>query len=360
MNETSNRRPVLTFGEAQSITESIVGPVQWQDAEHGFCPCPGATLHEHRNGRRHCRVSLDRVPTIHCVHSSCAELIERANHGLRSALAKRACAEGLHTPTAAELAERARRHAEQDAAKELRTNARASRKEILRRWEWSEVDAWEASPLRLDGPPQDDWRHHLALFPADAVVWIGNERDTGLPEHSQHFRRVSEWLAGDLPAAHFCCGSAFSDGCFSRSNKNIAAVPFLIVEGDAVDPVCAMKKARADARKAEGLPNEPANEFSVEDKERNRVACLAIIRWLREAVGLRLVAIVDAGNKSAHGWFEMPPAPVVAELRTILPDLGCDPAMLKPSQPARIAGIRRGDRWQRLLFCEVPTWRESQ
>jgi len=314
-------------------------------------------LHENPNGARDCRVSLDRVPTIHCVHTSCAETIKEVNRALRSALGKGACGGEPYTPTINELAELANRQAERDAAEQMRADAEASRNEILRRWEWSEADAREASPLRLEGQPEDDWRLHLALFPRDAIVWIGNERDTGSPKHSVHFQRVIEWLVGP-PAGSFTCASTFLDGCFSRSNENIKATPFLIVEGDAADPVCAVKKARADARKLKGLPKDPVNEFSDADKDRNRVACLAIIRWLREEVELRLAAIVDAANKSCHGWFEMPPAPIVAELRTILPGLGCDAAMFKPSQPARLAGVKRGARWQRLLFCELPTLRE--
>ena len=204
-------------------------------------------------------------------------------------MGKRAWSGQVYAPTASELAERARRQAERDAAAQLRANARASRDEILRRWEWAEVDAWEASPLRLEASPEDDWRLHLSLFPPDAVVWIGNEKDTGSPKHSAHFRRVSEWLGGKVPPGNFTCGSVFADGCFSRRNENVAATPFLIVEGDAGDPVCALKKARADARKQEGLPNDPANELTADDKEHNRLACLAVIRWLREAVELRLV-----------------------------------------------------------------------
>ncbi|MBA3351842.1 MAG: hypothetical protein H0U23_05355 [Blastocatellia bacterium] len=181
--------------------------------------------------------------------------------------------------------------------------------------------------------------------------------DTGRPEHSRNFRPVSEWLLQSKPPGSFTCGSVFANGCSSRKNDAATATPFLIVEGDAVDPLCALKAARRKARKAKDLPDDPANDLTVEDKERNRLASLAVIRWLREAVELRLVAIVDAANKSAHGWFEMPPTAVVAELKAILPDLGCDSALFKPSQPARLAGVKRGDRWQRLLFCELSTWR---
>ena len=359
MSAAKTKEP-LTLCEAQRVAESIVGATDWQHGEHGFCVCPGQSLHTHRDGEKDCFVRLDKVPTIHCVHQSCAASIEAANHALRRALAKRALNGAPYKPSALEREERARRAADREAHNRLRANARASRDEILRRWQWSEVDAWESSPLRLEGRAHDDWRLHLSLFPRDALVWVGNETDTGRPEHSRHFRRVTEWLLERKPPGNFTCASLFADGCSSRKNETATATPFLIVEGDAVDPLCALKGARKAARKAEDLPDDPANELSREDKERNRLACLAVIRWLREAVELRLVAIVDAANKSAHGWFEMPPASVVAELRTILPDLGCDAALFKPSQPARLAGVKRGCRWQRLLFCELPTWREAR
>ena len=348
----------LSLHDAQAIAQSIVSVAQWRGAE-AWCECPGKSLHTNPDSKRDCTVYLDRVPTVHCVHTSCAGAIETANYRLRSALGKRVSSALVYIPTGSESAERVRRQAERDAAAQLSANAQASRDEILRRWEWSEVDAWEASPLRLDGLPEKDWRHHLSLFTRDSVVWIGDERDTGSPMKSTHFRRVDEWLATKPPAGSFTCASVFKTGCHSRSTDNVIATPFLIVEGDVVAPICALKKARADARKAEGLPIDPANDFTIEDKESNRVACMAVIRWLREAVELRLVAIVDAANKSCHGWFEMPPESVVMELRTILPHLGCDAAMFKASQPARLAGVKRGQRWQRLLFCELSTWRDA-
>src|SRR5215210_6915323 len=120
----------LPLAEARLIAESVAGVVTWQDAEHGFCACPGQDLHEHPNGARHCRVSLDKVPTIHCVHSSCMGVIEEANRRLRSALAKRAFSGQRYVPSSAELAERARRQIERDAAIQLRASAHASRDEI--------------------------------------------------------------------------------------------------------------------------------------------------------------------------------------------------------------------------------------
>ena len=65
---------------------------------------------------------------------------------------------------------------------------------------------------------------------------------------------------------------------------------------------------------------------------------------------MRLVAVIDAGNKSCHGWFQMPPQPHVEELQIILPALGCDAGMFRPSQPARLAGIKRGKRWHAFVI----------
>ena len=43
----------------------------------------------------------------------------------------------------------------------------------------------------------------------------------------------------------------------------------------------------------------------------------------------------------------------MAELKTILPPLGCDPAMFKPSQPCRLPGVYRGPEMQALLYLDI-------
>jgi len=69
---------------------------------------------------------------------------------------------------------------------------------------------------------------------------------------------------------------------------------------------------------------------------------------------MELHAIVDTAGKSLHGWFE---SPVKQEwenqLKAFLVPLGCDPATFKPSQPVRMAGAKREDKTQSLLwFCK--------
>ncbi len=69
-----------------SIAKDIVGFID----EAGYCRCPGAVHHTHRHGRRDCRVRLDGAPTVYCVHTSCATVLDEVNHRLRSRIA---CAE---------------------------------------------------------------------------------------------------------------------------------------------------------------------------------------------------------------------------------------------------------------------------
>jgi hypothetical protein len=46
---------------------------------------------------------------------------------------------------------------------------------------------------------------------------------------------------------------------------------------------------------------------------------------------------------------------VLTNLKIVLPIFGCDPALFKPSQPCRLPGARRDDRWQKLIWFEATT-----
>jgi len=52
----------------------------------GYCECPGKQFHSTNDGKRDCVVYLDRVPTIHCMHTSCAPDIEKTNRLLSAAI----------------------------------------------------------------------------------------------------------------------------------------------------------------------------------------------------------------------------------------------------------------------------------
>ena len=80
---------------------------------------------------------------------------------------------------------------------------------------------------------------------------------------------------------------------------------------------------------------------------------LSVTGWCRNFMSLR--AVVDTGGKSLHAWFDFPPDSALSELRIILPELGCDPAMFKAAQPCRIAGGWRQEkqRWQRFIWLNL-------
>lgn len=81
----------------RQIAEETLGPIDWTDATNGFCECPGKNFHTGANGKRDCKVMLDKVPTITCFHDSCKGEVEAVNHRFRSAIGK-AQFSGHHVP----------------------------------------------------------------------------------------------------------------------------------------------------------------------------------------------------------------------------------------------------------------------
>jgi len=50
--------------DARQIAASLVGTIDWQTEVSGFCRCPGEALHTQQNGKKDCRVSVARAPTM--------------------------------------------------------------------------------------------------------------------------------------------------------------------------------------------------------------------------------------------------------------------------------------------------------
>ncbi len=75
------------MAEHPEIRRRIAAEILGSIDESGFCQCPGRIHHTGRNGKRDCRVRLDGVPTVYCVHTSCAGTVEEVNHRLRSRIA---------------------------------------------------------------------------------------------------------------------------------------------------------------------------------------------------------------------------------------------------------------------------------
>jgi hypothetical protein len=204
----------------------------------------------------------------------------------------------------------------------LKVRARSSLKTILREHSWTAADAWEISPVRLCGDPAGDWRLLLSLFNHGDVLWIGDTKDSCDEEADdrrkaycrRHFRPVADWRKESSAPAQFTCPSAFNPGVHSRSNENVLKRRYLVVESDTL----------------------------------TKDQITSVFKWCRQFMELR--AIVDTAGKSLHGWFDYPDPDVVEELKAILPQLGCDPALFKASQPCRLPGARRDDRTQALVW----------
>lgn len=313
----------------QQIVERYLPDVEWMGATQGRATCPGTHRHTSRSHKNDCWVFINGTPTVTCLHDSCQGEVASVNSSIRSAWS-------LFQPP---LDEAAMSAARDKAAKrhDAESRARASLPEILKQYKWDLADIEE------DGLPGG---YHATMFflqrmwkPED-TIWIGEPEETGSQSYAGHFKPYEKWNESIRMAVqfygcfsfrhHYTTASTFKPGTYSRANVNVLTTPYLITEGDNVLGV---------------VPE------TNEQKLANKNASGAVAKWLREKVGLTLRAVVDSGNKSLHFWWEMPKLEVFEELRIVLPCLGFDRAMFKPSQPARLPGvIRDNGNEQKLLW----------
>lgn len=225
--------------------------------------------------------------------------------------------------------QRERAEAERDKLR-LKAKARSGLDSVLSQYPGGFAYFGNRSPVNLlDSDPRNDWKLLLQLFKPDDVVWIGRApTDSAGPDSTPdwqsfcqtRFRAVSEWLKESTAPGLFTCPSVFKSGIHSRSNDNVTARRYLVVESDTLD--------------------------------KNQVC--AVFRWAEQFSRLR--AIVDTGGRSLHGWFEVPQAEALEQLRVIMPQMGCDPALFKLAQPCRLPGGVRADknnRVQSLLYLDL-------
>ncbi|MBE7158849.1 MAG: hypothetical protein INR62_10545 [Rhodospirillales bacterium] len=310
----------------QHLATALLGEIDWQDGGKGYCPCPGKHLHTGSAGRRDCTVFVDphRAPTIYCVHTSCAAVIAERNHALRSSCgkAKSALMQGGVLPatkrrrlTAEERAQRERmRHLDL-----LQKQATAALPGILLKRAWPVAAMHADSPVCLSST-NEHWRLLLGLYQPEDVVWIGGKKDSGQLRHGRYFRPAGSWLQETFcPLGPLVAASTFTPGTFQRSRGRVAASRFLVVESDSLH----------------------AGEIG------------AVFRFLRDAEGLALHAVIDTGGRSLHGWFARPAAPErLEELLTVLPAMGCDPGPMREPCLSRLPGAWRGTRQQKLIYFD--------
>lgn len=297
----------------REIVNKYLQGVDWMDETWGKCMCPGHLEHTAQPAKRDARIYVNGVPTLYCFHEQCREQVSAVNSKIRAAWS-------LFQPelNPEELKKSQERAAHKHA---LESRAKAGKDQILKEFAWP-VKSFDSG--KATGEQFEEW---LTLFGSGDIIWIGDPSDSGHIKHADHF---VETYKANKDNGRYSCASTFKPGSYSRRNLDVLTTPYLIVEGDAV------------------LGKVPETD---EERSANKDACGAIFRWLFEKCGLNLRAVIDSGNKSLHGWFDIPTPMVYEELRVVLPALGCDRAMFKPTQPARIPGvIRENGNAQKLLY----------
>jgi len=299
-----------TRNESKQKVEAILGQIDWCEGGKGFIRCPGADEHTSATKSKDTVIYLDGAPTISCFHQSCAKKVQEANRSLRRALVT---GENLDLSKA----DMKRRNIAIQNLERLELKTRCALPRMLRDYRWPVEAMLKESCVETD--PANHAHLLLECFSEGDIIWVGERYDSGQERHRRHFQSREDWLArSGLPIGPLTCPSTFKEGSYSRSNENVLEQRFLVVESDLL--------------------------------QKNEVG--AVFRWLREKVGMHLVAVVDTAGKSLHGWFRYPPKDVLEELRIMLPALKCDPGMFKKAQPARIPGALRNGEHQRLVFLD--------
>lgn len=292
----------------------LFGVVNWESVSKGYIQCPGYASHNTLCGDRDCAVFIDRVPTIVCFHQSCADDVEAANKTLRKAMRDAEANGDTEVKQGSVSAEQKAWIAEKQRQAALRVRAATSLPAILGAHAWTLDQARAESPVSIPADPLEHWQLFLGLFKAEDIIWVGGTYDSGTTQNSHHFQPAGKWRLFSQAPFQFTCPSTFKAGSFSRSNDNVLVRRYLVVESDTL-------------QKAE---------------------ILAVFKWLQKHLPLH--AIVDTAGKSLHGWFDYPEENQLAELKIMLPSMGCDPALFKPSQPCRTPGCWRDSNVQSLVW----------
>ena len=215
-----------------------------------------------------------------------------------------------------------------------RIDANALLAKIMAEGSPEEVDLWEASPVRLDGPPEDDavllLRH---LYRPEEIIFLGDTYDRLVMTVDQWITWVGKCGTHKLPhiIQNPLDGSEHetSAGTLSyRCDAAVTAFRFALVEFD---------------------------DIGREDQLRF---------WsgvLRRRL-LNVVCLIDSGGKSVHGWVRVDVPDRAGWDRDVkqrlfdrwLIPLGADPTTRNPSRLSRLPGHKRANtgRWQRLLWLQ--------
>jgi hypothetical protein len=198
---------------------------------------------------------------------------------------------------------------------------------------FDEAELWETSPVRIDWPPRDDTTEVLRrLYRPDEQLFLGTRHDAG----AGHVLPVSEWLR--------------------RIERGVSIPEHIIPNPLTGEP---------------GLTKDGKPSFRADDcVDRFRFAVVEFDAMPRKAqirfwagVKLPVVALIDSGGKSVHGWIRIDAASadewahrVESKLFDTLTAVGADGACKNEARLSRVPGHFRTEKhqWQRVLYLNPP------
>ncbi len=181
----------------------------------------------------------------------------------------------------------------------------------------TELDLWEASPVRLLDDPADDWKLLVAyMFDVTDYIFVGGKYDTAV-------YRACDVLKRDAPAELIGLNPFTQGG--KRCDADVKEYRYCLAEFD---------------------------QIPIDDQIRF---------WA--AVKLPISAIIHSGNKSLHVWIRLDGVNTLEDWQRIvkgelyqkrLAPLGLDCACSNPSRMSRMPSYTRDNgRLQRLLYLDT-------
>ena len=296
-------------------------PIEWNvdfnGAEFGYVQCPNIGMHTKPNKHRDCRIYIDGYPNFHCTHESCREANKHHSNGLAWELGNLGLIDTEPKKPTKEQSERF----QQKLAHQKKAEAILRQTDDIRnRFNWP-IDQIKAESRQS----KNGWQDFLSLWPENDVMWCGDIHHSAQYGRG-HFRKIESWREYDKAPWPFVCASAFQSGTVDRSKNTVAHRRFFVIECDGLDP-------------------DPAINMDLSG---------SVIRYLREAHGLKLRAIISSGNKSVHAWFDYDEEKS-NWCNEVLPlGLGVDRKALNEAQPVRSPSVIRPDtgKQQELLWLD--------
>ena len=243
-------------------------------------------------------VGDDNSVRLNCQHGSCAKSVARLNAEIR------ANQWSAYYDRQIEMAPPIRTEEQIKAERDRQERARQAKNDVAKiaakPLPLSELSA--SSPVSVSGlTPEEMMTAHLGLFDPNDLLWVAADPTRVF---STSFRKTKEWISQLPSASVFLSGSTYKDPFGSRRTANLDQTRFCVFEHD---------------------------RFGKE-------TTAAIFRHA-EAQGMPLVAVVDSGGKSVHGWCLADEN--LLRWREFFLAAGFDSKAMRPTQPVRLAGGKR-------------------